>query len=106
MPHTVIGAFMTGFRAKYPSFVNALFDTILFSHEVDKNAGATINQITNGMLKQMKFYIPCDDKEQRAIGEYFRNLDAIISAKRKKLEKLQNLKQSCLDKMFVNTTAQ
>lgn len=106
MPHTVIGAFMTGFRAKYPSFVNALFDTILFSHEVDKNAGATINQITNGMLKQMKFYIPRDDKEQRAIGEYFRNLDAIISAKRKKLEKLQNLKQSCLDKMFVNTTAQ
>lgn len=106
MPHTVIGAFMTGFRAKYPSFVNALFDTILFSHEVNKNAGATINQITNGMLKQMKFYIPRDDKEQRAIGEYFRNLDAIISAKRKKLEKLQNLKQSCLDKMFVNTTAQ
>lgn len=106
MPQTVIGAFMTGFRTKYPSFVNALFDTILFSNEIDKNKGATINQITNGMLKQMKFYIPRDESEQKAIGDYFRNLDALISAKRQKLEKLQNLKQACLDKMFINTTAQ
>lgn len=106
MPQTVIGAFMTGCRTKYPSFVNALFDTVLFSNEVDKNAGATINQITNGMLKQMKFYIPRDESEQSAIGEYFLNLDSLLSAKRQKLDKLQNLKLSCLDKMFINTTAQ
>lgn len=54
----------------------------------------------------MEIEIPSSLSEQECIGEYFVNLDAIISAKRKKLEKLQNLKQSCLDKMFVNTTAQ
>lgn len=58
--------------------------------------------IENGKLTPIPY--PAFE-EQKRIGEYFRNLDAIISAKRKKLEKLQNLKQSCLDKMFVNTTA-
>lgn len=59
--------------------------------------------IENGKLTPIPY--PAFE-EQKRIGEYFRNLDALISAKRKKLEKFQNLKQSCLDKMFVNTTAQ
>lgn len=42
--------------------------------------------------------------EQKAIGEYFHNLDALISAKRHKLAKLRNIKQACLDKMFINTS--
>jgi len=42
--------------------------------------------------------------EQKVIGEYFRNLDSLISAKRQKLAKLRNIKKSCLDKMFVNTS--
>lgn len=48
---------------------------------------------------------PENSTEQKAIANYFHNLDSLISAKRQKLEKLQNLKQSCLDKMFINTTA-
>lgn len=44
--------------------------------------------------------------EQQKISKYFRNLNNLISAKRQKLSKFQNLKQSCLDKMFINTTAQ
>lgn len=43
-------------------------------------------------------------KEQNAIGEYFRNLDALISTKRQKFTKLRNIKQACLDKMFINTS--
>lgn len=39
--------------------------------------------------------------EQKVIGEYFRNLDKRISAKRKKLEKLKQIKTSCLNLMFV-----
>lgn len=49
---------------------------------------------------------PEDTTEQERIAAFFRNLDALIFAKRQKIEKLQNLKQSCLDKMFINTTAQ
>lgn len=40
--------------------------------------------------------------EQEAMGNYFHNLDELITSKRLKLAKLRNIKQACLDKMFVN----
>ena len=42
-----------------------------------------------------------DIKEQRTISEFFRNLDTLITLHQRKLEKLQNIKKSCLEKMFV-----
>ena len=39
--------------------------------------------------------------EQEKIGNYFRHMDELIAAKRLEIEKLQNIKQSLLDKMFV-----
>lgn len=45
-------------------------------------------------------------KEQHKISEYFRRINNLLLDKRQKLTKLQNLKQSCIDKMFINTTAQ
>lgn len=39
--------------------------------------------------------------EQQKIGEYFRNLDNLITLNQRKLEKLQNVKKACLEKMFV-----
>jgi len=41
-----------------------------------------------------------DIKEQRTISEFFRNLDTLITLHQRKLEKLQNIKKSCLEKMF------
>lgn len=38
--------------------------------------------------------------EQRKIGAYFKNLDHLITLHQRKLEKLQNMKKSCLQKMF------
>lgn len=57
-------------------------------------------------ISQIELPVPIDEKEQIYIAHFFNTLDSILSAKRQKLEKLQNLKQSCLDKMFINTTAQ
>ncbi len=39
--------------------------------------------------------------EQKQIGEYFRNLDNLITLHQYKLEKLKNFKKACLEKMFV-----
>lgn len=39
--------------------------------------------------------------EQERIGSFFRNLDTLITLHQRKLEKLQNIKKSCLEKMFV-----
>ena len=78
MDKTVIGAFMTGLRSDHSNFINALLDTPVFKSEIDKNLGATINQITNGMFHQMKFMIP-KPEEQDKIGRLFTGLDNLIT---------------------------
>ena len=79
MPHTVIGAFMTGVRYKAPDFINALLSTPHFDKEIEKDLGATINQITTGSFKKMSFKFPQMIEEQHQIGSYFHNLDTLIT---------------------------
>ena len=100
MDKTVIGAFMTGIRSNQSSFINALMDTQQFSGEVEKNLGATINQITNGMFREMRFMFP-DIQEQNQIGNFFNNLGNLITLHQRKLEKLQNTKKAYLNEMFI-----
>lgn len=100
MPNTVIGAFMTGARSECPAFLNALLNTPHFDQEVTMNMGATINQITGYMFSKMEFMIPRLE-EQKKIGTYFDNLDNLIILHQRELSKLQNIKKSCLEKMFV-----
>ena len=45
--------------------------------------------------------LPKCTKEQKQIGEFFRNVDNLITLHQRKLEKLKNLKKACLEKMFV-----
>lgn len=52
----------------------------------------------------IEFAVPSDIKEQIHIADYFSRLDDLLNAKRQKLAKLRNIKQACLDKMFVNTS--
>jgi len=40
-------------------------------------------------------------EEQQKIGQYFSNLDHLITLHQRELEKLQNIKKSMLEKMFV-----
>ena len=83
MPNTVIGAFMSGIRSGQSSFVNALLDTSAFENEIEKNMGATINQITGYMFSKMEFIVPSDE-EQQQIGQYFSNLDHLITLHQRK----------------------
>ena len=83
MPNTVIGAFMSGIRTDIPFFVNALLDTKWFEKEIEKNMGATINQITGYMFSNMEFIIP-SIAEQSAIGTFFSTLDRHITLHQRK----------------------
>ena len=100
MPNTVVGAFMTGIRSECPEFTNALLNTPHFDEEVSMNMGATINQITGYMFSKMEFQVPNAD-EQKKVGALFENLDHLITLHQRELEKLQNIKKSMLEKMFV-----
>ena len=59
MPNTVIGAFMTGIRTNNSNFVNSLLNTPIFDNEINKNMGATINQITGYMFSNIEFKRKC-----------------------------------------------
>lgn len=56
-------------------------------------------------FSSLKLCFPSKEEQQK-ISEYFRRINNLLLDKRKKLIKFQNLKQSCIDKMFINTTAQ
>lgn len=99
MPNTVIGAFMSGIRSKHASFVNALLDTSQFEKEIEKNMGATINQITGYMFSKMEFMIP-SSVEQERIGDYFKSLDHLITLHQRKYDETKKLKKYMLQKMF------
>lgn len=99
MNNTVIGAFMTGVRSEQSAFINALLSTSQFGKEIEKNMGATINQITTGAFKKMQFMFP-HRKEQKKIGEFFKHLDNLITLHHRKLEKTKALKSAYLSEMF------
>lgn len=68
--------------------------------------GSTIKRLYNKNLLDTTFMIPnleCHSKsieEQKAIGNYFQNIDNLIIASQKKLDKLKTIKKACLEKMF------
>ena len=99
MPQTVIGAFMTGIRSKHSDFLNALLSTKIFGVEIEKNMGATINQITGGMFKRMSFLFP-HEKERARIGEFFTNIDDLITLHQRKHDELIERSGIYKDKTF------
>ncbi len=65
---------------------------------ISKGAKNTINVGDDAALLGVVFFPQCD--EQQAITELFSNLERLIVQNQSKLEKLQNLKSSMLEKMF------
>ena len=53
------------------------------------------------LVSSSEFRIPLYTEEQQKIGTYFRTLDALISNHAIQLQKLQQIKSACLEKMFV-----
>ena len=62
--------------------------------------GASIKHPSMNDVLSMKLSIPTI-KEQREIANFFTNLDCLITLHQRELEKLQNIKKSMLEKMFV-----
>ena len=68
---------------------------------INESAGiGTVGTYTIESGKKTPISLP-EMKEQQQIGAYFRNLDHLITLHQRELEKLQNIKKSMLEKMFV-----
>ena len=58
-------------------------------------------KINKDEIGKVNIILPTSSQEQQLIGEYFANLDRLITLHQRELEKLQNIKKSMLEKMFV-----
>ena len=87
-------------------FLTVFFDTDRWHKGVAERAaeGARNHGLLNisaDDFLDIDILLPRKKEEQVAIGSYLRNLDNLITLHQRKLEKLQNIKKSCLEKMFV-----
>ena len=64
-------------------------------------AGSTFVEVSGKQMANMDLMMPKTLREQKVIGHYFQNLDNLITLHQRELEKLQNIKKSMLEKMFV-----
>ena len=63
--------------------------------------GTKVTSISKSALQGTSISYPKSIDEQAKISAYFLNLDHLITLHQRKLEKLQNIKKSMLEKMFV-----
>ena len=64
-------------------------------------AGGTRQRISRSNLAAFDVPMPAKYEEQKAIGEFLCGIDNLITLHQRELEKLQNIKKSMLEKMFV-----
>ena len=82
------------------------FSYVLLSQEILKHTlveavGSDQPFISTSKLDKWQMMIPSNIEEQKKIGNYFRNLDHLITLHQRKLEKLKHIKQAYLNEMFV-----
>lgn len=65
------------------------------------SSGSTFDSINSEQLKNIYINMPKEILEQDKIGKILGKLDNIITLHQRKYEKLKNIKQALLDKMFV-----
>ena len=64
------------------------------------SCGSTFESLNSDNIKNAEVKVPIT-AEQVQIGNFFRQLDNLITLHQRELEKLKNLKKACLEKMFV-----
>ena len=82
------------------------FSYVLLSQEILKHTlveavGSDQPFISTSKLDKWQMMIPSNIEEQKKIGNYFRNLDHLITLHQRKCEELQNIKKFMLQNMLI-----
>ena len=95
-----VGYFVPTDTCEY-SFIRTIMRSQLFADQLSAVlvAGAQPN-VSSKEIDGFEFMIPKSKDEQRWIGEYFTNLDNLITLHQRKYDKLTKVKKSMLEKMF------
>ena len=95
-------------RSTNSDFITVFFDTDRWHKGVSERAaeGARNHGLLNISADDffdIGLYLPRQEAEQKQIGTFFKQIDDLITLHQRKYEKLQNIKKSCLEKMFPKT---
>ena len=86
----------------YPYFLYDLLQTKDLQAQVaDKASNGTQPNLSMRELEKFPVSVPSNLEEQKKIGDYFRNLDHLITLHQRKIDKIKNMKKAMLDQMFI-----
>jgi type I restriction enzyme S subunit len=89
---------ITPFEYTFPYYLYILLNRNSYFLQFDDGVKQT--NLSKNDVETFKSYYP-SPSEQEKIGNYFKNLDELITLNQKELEKLKTIKKACLEKMFV-----
>ena len=98
--------FSTGYAQMRP-LVDGQFLLSLVQNEnfvkmvLDNCTGTSYPAINSNDLADIEVLSPTEKEEQRIIGSFFKGIGNLITLHQRKLEKLEQIKQAMLHKMFV-----
>lgn len=82
-------------------FLYRLIQTQKFDNIANQSSGSKMPRADWNLVSNSEFMIPFSKEEQVKIGEFFTNLDHLITLHQKKCEELQKIKKFMLQNMFV-----
>lgn len=94
IPYRSVEKFASGYLGYY------LNSSAYHNQLIPLMQGIKVTSISKSAMQDTNIVYPKSQEEQGKIGTYFRSLDEMITLHQRKLEKLQNMKKSCLQKMF------
>ena len=98
----VHGGFMLLATAEEPEFTNSLMSSPWYDRFIGvyvAGGNGAIGNLSKTDLEEQSVFVPVVS-EQKLIGEFFANLDNLITLHQRKLLKLKNIKKAMLEKMF------
>ena len=95
IPYRPIEKFASGYLGYY------LNSSAYHNHLIPLMQGIKVTSISKSAMQDTDIVYPKSVEEQGKIGDYFQSLDHLITLHQRELEKLQNIKKSMLEKMFV-----
>ena len=82
-------------------YIYTLLQIDAFQDIANQSTGTKMPRADWSLVSKQRFLTPTVVPEQRKIGEFFKQLDNLITLHQRQLEKLKNIKSALLEKMFV-----
>ena len=96
-PHNT-ALWVTNCKGNLPRFIYYLYIKLNLKRF---GTGSGVPTLNRNDVHEQYISLPKETEEQTKISQLFKNLDTLIAQHRAQLKKLRNIKQACLDKMFV-----